>query len=146
MRWRELAHLVIPALVVIGLIGWSRPAGPPAAAGVAAMVEDGCYLNFVARNEGSSPVFIDIANSRIRSGGSPMYPIGSWAKIINTQSQNIHAGTRRTFTVWARLCGLAGLVHQVDFKLKRGADAVSVRALHGGGDKVDNLGDLNRYF
>lgn len=106
----------------------------------------GCYLNFVAFNGGSASVFIDIGSSRIRSSGSPLYPIGTWSKIENTSSQNIKSRERRSFTVWAKLCGLAGLVHQVDFVLKKGADTKSVRVVHGGGDTTESLGDLSRLF
>ena len=145
MRWKELLHLAVPALVVIGLIGWSRPVGPSAAAGVAAIEEDGCYLNFVAQNGSDASIFIDMSRSRIRAF-SALYGVGYWTKITNTSNQNVHAGTRRSFTVWAKTCGLTGYGHQVDFILKKGADTKSERVTHGGGDKTVSLGDLKRYF
>lgn len=119
---------------------------PPAAAEAKDVAEKrGCYLNFVAFNGGNASVFIDIGSSRIRSS-SPLYGIGTWSKIENTPSQNVKAKERRSFTVWAKLCGLTGFSHQVDFVLKNGANARSLRVLHGGGDKTESLGDLSRLF
>lgn len=106
----------------------------------------GCYLNFVAQNNSYDHyVFIDIEQSRIRSF-SPLYPAGTWAKIEKTQNQNLAPRSRRNFTVWAKLCGLTGMAHQVDFSLKRGADRVHSRVEHGGGDTRKSLGDINRFF
>ena len=142
-------HVGLPALVAVGLVGWSQPVVPsqPADAvdNTAAPAEPGCYLNFVARNDGTRSVFINISDSRIRSWGA-IYGVGSYAKISNTPSQNVHAGTTRHFTVWARLCGLAGIQHDVRFALEQGAQKKTITARHDGGNETVSLGKVNSFF
>lgn len=140
MRNRALALVGIGLAVVTAVLVTSRTGhGTPAEA------EAGCYLNFVAQNGSNTSILVDISRSRIRSSGFP-YGLGSWAKIENTSNQNIHAGTRRNFTVWAKLCGMAGIDHQVDFVIKKGANTKSLRLEHAGSDKTVSMGDLKRLF
>lgn len=120
---------------------------PAAAIPVAIPVErdgPGCYLNFVANNAGEKSVFFDIANSRIQSWGLP-YLVGTWAKIINTPNQNIHAGTKRNFTVYARICG-GSVWHNVRFMLKQGTESKYLKVRHDGGNETVSLGNINSFF